>query len=177
MKQILFWLIFSIPLSHASIRPELFHTADTKKTQAYIEDGIFLGGDRSIDASVIKDIRRAKNGSMERFVIDLEGSMNGEPTAIDRPPYYQVAVNRDENRIVFSIWGKSRLQFDSNKVLKALRKSPALSSVELYPKLESDTWTFVLDLKSPQKIEVFELSDPVRIIVDLESAGKKKVKH
>jgi hypothetical protein len=41
------------------------------------------------------------------------------------------------------------------------------SSVELYPKLEEDSWTFALNLASDRPVEVFELKEPVRIIVDV----------
>ncbi len=149
---------------------------DSKKTQAYIEDGIFVGGDRAVDAVVIKDIRRAKNGDLERIVLDLEGSINGEPSAIGRSPYYQVAVNKEEGRVVVTIWGKPRLQFEPAKVMKGFQKSALISSIEMLPKLESDSWTFVLGFKDSRSIEVFELADPVRIILDVKQETKKKVR-
>ena len=100
----------------AELRPDKVHVADAKKNLSYIRDGLFVGGDKAIDDVVVKDIRRAANpGGFERVVIDLQGTKNGEPAAIPRPPYYQVAVTPDEKRIVFTIWGKPKLGFDSRE--------------------------------------------------------------
>jgi hypothetical protein len=155
------------PAVFASIRPESVHTADIEKRQSYLRDGLIVGGDRAIDRVVIKDIRRAMNAGYERMVIDLEGTLNGEPAAIQRAPFYQIAVNADERRIILTVWGKPKLAFDSSKVVRAFRKSRMFSSVELYPKLEEDSWTFALNLASDRPVEVFELKEPVRIIVDV----------
>ena len=37
----------------------------------------------------------------------------------------------------------------------------------LYPRLEEDVWTFAMELRGERPVEVFELKDPVRIIVDI----------
>ena len=156
----------------AELRPDKVHVADAKKNLSYIRDGLFVGGDKAIDDVVVKDIRRAANpGGYERVVIDLQGTKNGEPAAIPRPPYYQVAVTPDEKRIVFTIWGKPKLGFDSRRVVEAFRKSAVVRNVVLLPKVEDNTWTFVFELKGDSPVEVFELSDPVRIIMDIKGNG------
>ena len=157
----------------AELRPEKVHTADTKKTETYIRDGLFIGGDKAIDEVWIKDIRRAANPRYERVVIDLEGNMRGEPAAIQRPPYFQVAVSPDEKRLTFTIWGKPKFSFDPKKILAAFKKSVAVQNVSLLPRLEDESWTFVLEMKGGYPIEVFELSNPVRIIVDVRTGLKK----
>jgi hypothetical protein len=93
----------------ADLRPEKIHTADAKKNQFYIRDGLIVGGDKAIDEVVVKEIRRATNPGYERIVIDLEGNRGGEPVAIQRPPYFQVSVTPDEKRLVFTLWGKPKL--------------------------------------------------------------------
>jgi hypothetical protein len=155
----------------AELRPDKVHVADAKKNLSYIRDGLFVGGDKAIDEVVVKDIRRAANpGGFERVVIDLEGSKNGEPAAIPRPPYYQVSVTPDEKRLVFTLWGKPKLGFDSNRVVAAFRKSSVIENVVLLPKVEDNTWTFVFELKGDSPVEVFELADPVRVIIDIKSS-------
>src|SRR5262249_42795512 len=119
-----------------------------------------------------KNIRRAPNTGFERWVIDLEGNRSGEPVAIQRPPYFQVAVTPDEKRLVFTIWGKPRLEFDSKKVVTALHRSPLVQDIELFPRIEDERWTFSVDLKAGRPVEVFELSNPVRIIVDIKTASQ-----
>jgi len=152
----------------ADLRPEKIHVADAKKSKFYVKDGLIIGGDKAINEVVVRDIRRATNAGFERVVIDLEGNHNGEPAGIQRAPYYQIAVTPDERRLVFTLWGKPRLTFDSRKVVSAFRKSPAIQNVQLLPHLEEDSWTFVFEMKAGHPIEVFELSNPVRVIMDIQ---------
>lgn len=162
-----FLLVAAAAQASAALKPEAVHTADSKKTKAYIRDGLFVGGDRAIDEVVVRDIRRAANPGFERLVIDLEGNRGGEPAAIARPPYFHVAVSPDEKRLVFTLWGRPKLAFDSEKVIRAFKRSPIVESVELLPRLDDAMWTFVVGLKDGRPVEVFELGNPVRIIVDI----------
>lgn len=161
------FLKMPLALAVADLRPDKVNVADAKKTNAYIKDGLIVGGDRAVNEVVVKDIRRAVNPGFERIVIDLEGNRNGEPAAIQRPPFYQVAVSPDERRLVFTIFGHPKLSFDAKKIVAAFKRSPIIENVALFPVLEENSWTFVFELKSDQPVEVFELSTPVRIIMDI----------
>ncbi len=163
------FLFISHPLAWGELRPEKVYIAESKKTKTYIKEGLIVGGDRAINDVIVKDIRRAKNEGFERIVIDLEGTKNGEPAAVQRPPYYQFAVTPDERRLVVTFWGNPKLNFNAKKVLAEFKRSPVIQSVTLLPKLESQSWTFVFELKSDTPVEVFELSNPVRVIVDIQS--------
>lgn len=162
------------PLAQADIRPETVHVADMKKTKSYIRDGLIVGGDQQIDGVTVLDIRRAANKGFDRIVIDLETTQQGVPPKIQRPPYYQIAVTPDERRLVLSLFGKPKLRFNAKKVLSTFKHSAVIESVGLLPPLEDDVWTFVLELKSDSPVEVFELSNPVRIIVDIEQGRSNK---
>lgn len=162
--------------AHAALHPEKVHVAGNRKAEAYLTDGVVVGGDRAIDEVTVKDIRRAENPGYERLVIDLEGTRHGEPASIPRPSYFQVATNLEEKRLIVSLWGSPKLGFDSRKVLRAFKKSAVISSVDLLPKIEDEQWTFSLGLKSAKSVEVFELTDPVRIIVDIRSDAKPAAK-
>lgn len=153
----------------AAIDPTKVHVADVEKNNSYIQDGMVVGGDRAINEVVIHDIRRAMNSGFERIVLDLEGTRNGEPAAIPRPPYYQVAVSPDRRQLVLSVWGSPKLSFDSKKIVRSFKRSPYVKQVELYPVLNDEVWTTVLHLKEDRPVEVFELADPVRLIVDIRS--------
>ncbi len=156
--------------AHAELKPDKVFTADGKKTKFYLRDGMITGGDRAIDEVVVKDIRRGSNpAGFERIVIDLEGTRAGEPTAIPRPPYYQVSVTPDEKRLVFSLWGNPKLSFDSKRVVAEFKKSKVVDSIELFPRLEEHVWTFAMDMKKQHPVEVFELTNPVRIILDVKT--------
>lgn len=160
----------------ADLRPDRIHVADERKNLAYIRDGLIIGGDQAVNEFVVKDIRRATNTGYERVVIDLEGNRNGEPTAISRAPYFQIAVTPDEKRMVFSLYGKPKLAFDSRRVLQAFKKSALVQNVVLLPRLEEDVWTFVLELKKGTPVEAFELGNPVRLIIDMKSPPRAPAK-
>lgn len=151
----------------AALLPEKVHVTEGRKSDAYIQDGLFVGGDRVVQDVVIKDLRRAMNpAGYERIVIDLEGSSA-------RTPYYQIAVNRDEKRLILTIWGHPKLSSNPQKIIGAFKKSAHIDSIEFYPQVEDDFMTIVMNLKSTQPVEAFELSAPSRIIIDLKSKARK----
>jgi hypothetical protein len=162
-------------VAQAALGPDAVRVADGRKTEAYVKDGVVVGGDRAITHSVVRDIRRADNSQYERVVIDLEGTMNGEPAAVPRPPFFQAAITPDERRIVLSIWGQPELKFDSARVLGSFKKSRAVSKVELLPKVDDQVWSFALNLRTDARVEVFELGAPTRIILDIRSDTPKSL--
>lgn len=159
-----------VSVTHAqTLRSDHVHQAEGKKTNVYIKDGVFVGGDRAINQVTVKEIRRSVNPAYERLVIDLEGSRSGEPAALNRAPSFHVAVNPDEKRVIVTITGKSKLAFDSKKIVSTFKHSRLIRSIELYPQVEEDSWMFTLNLKTGRPVEVFELTDSARIIIDLRS--------
>ena len=155
-------------VAHAALEQSRYFQADGKKTEHYISDGVVVGGDPAIHSVRVTEIRRAANPKFERIVIDLDASRaDGEVTALARPPYYQVSVNPEEKRIVYTLWGKPQLDFQAQKVMAAFKKSRVVESVELLPAVNPDQWTFVLNLKAGSPVEVFDLTQPARIITDI----------
>ena len=159
--------LFVLEPAWGEVRPEKVQTSDVRKTNVYLPDGVVVGGDRAINDPVITGIRRAGNAGFDRVVIDIEANVNGSPAPIPRPPYYQVAVNKEEKRVVVTVSGNPRLSFDSEKVLAGFGKSPVVNKVMLFPRMNEASWTFALELKAAAPIEVFELTDPVRIVIDI----------
>ena len=170
MKTLISVLTFFIVTSSQGAigpNPDDIHVTDAQKTKNYLNEGLVIGGDRTIDDVIVLDIRYATNSDFERIVIDLDGNKNGEPAVIQRPPYYQVEVSKEYNRAVVTVYGKPKLAFDAKRVKKSFRKSRAIKSVDLFPLIEKNRWTFSLNLKPGKYIEVFELSNPVRVILDI----------
>ncbi|MEO5971271.1 MAG: hypothetical protein ABIQ95_15195 [Bdellovibrionia bacterium] len=154
--------------ARSEIRPEKIHVSDSKKTETYIDDGLIMGGDRAINNVVIKDIRRALNPGFERVVLDLESQQTGESIELPRAPYFQLAINSEENRMIMTLWGQPKLGFDSKKVVDAFKKSKIVKNIVLLPRIEDDSWTFVFELIPHFNVEVFELKKPVRLILDIQ---------
>lgn len=156
--------------SYALIAPAKIHFSEAKKNRSYVSDGLILGGDRTVDEVSVKDIRHASNVGFERIVIDLDSSRGAEKK-VQRPPYYQVSINPEEKRLVFTLWGKAKLDFDPKKVISSFKQSSMIQNIMLLPTLEEDSWTFAISMKSTSPVEVFELTHPVRLILDFQ---KKK---
>ena len=143
--------------------------AGGNKTQNYITDGFFAGGDRSVTATKLKDIRRAKSGEgFERIVFDLE------PLTDDRHavPYFQVQPAVGGDGLVVSIWGDVAYDFDGKKIRKAFEKSANVKRLNILPQVEDGLAMIELVLDSGKsdkkaKFEVFRLTQPARIIVDI----------
>lgn len=154
-------------LAWCDLRPEKVFLADDKKTKNYIKDGLITGGDQTTHDFTIKDIRHAKNSDYERLVIDIDTGHPAETTPIAHAPYYQVAITPDEKRLVVTLYGKPKLSFNAKKVAEAFKRSAKVQKINLLPLLDDESWTFSFDMKSGHPVEVFELSNPIRIILDI----------
>ncbi|MCC7442360.1 MAG: hypothetical protein IT285_12055 [Bdellovibrionales bacterium] len=164
------------PAASAAVDPALsprsVHTADLRKNKVYVDDGIVVGGDRNVNDVVILGLRHATQAGFERFVLDLEGNGEGDSVAIERAPFYQVSVAPDTRQVVFTVWGNPKIGFDPSKAVAKLKNSSVVKNVELLPVLEKDRWSFVVHLREPRAVEVFELSRPVRVILDIRTASR-----
>lgn len=79
-----------------------------------------------------------------------------------------MAVTPDERRLIFTLWGNPKLGFNPKKVLSAFKNSSVIQSISLLPQLENELWMFVLELKTDSAVEVFELTNPLRVIMDIQ---------
>ncbi len=165
----LFDLFFGSSFSQAFVASKIY-TAAFQKNKEYVSEGLIIGGRHTIDGIKIKNIRRAPNDSFERVVIDLESTQPGE--ILSHPPYYQLAMIPEERQLVMTIWGHAQLEFNPKIIPQKFQKSPVIQKIDFIPPLEPENqpWTFVLNLRGPAAIEVFELteSQPIRIIIDIQ---------
>ena len=126
MKTVLCSLVASFGVlvtasASAALEPSRVFQAEGRKTEHYISDGVIVGGDPAIQSVRVREIRRAANPKFDRIVIDLEASRSdGEPTALARPPHYQVSINPEEKRLIYTIWGSPQFDFNAPKVVAAL---------------------------------------------------------
>ncbi|MBI2606943.1 MAG: hypothetical protein HYW49_12790 [Deltaproteobacteria bacterium] len=163
------WLALAITVTvagaHAAPGPR--YEAGAKKSGAYRSEGFFAGGSKEVTSVRLKDVRRADSQEgFERVVFDLED--HGE-----RVPYFQVQAANGEGRVVVSIWADTQYDFDAAKVAKAFSKSRRVRKFRALPRLEDGLSIFELSLSGTEKntekkLEAFYLTDPSRIIVDLQ---------
>lgn len=164
MKTALSMLVVLLATSAvAALEPSRIREALPKKTENYLGDGVITGGDREVRGGIVKDLRRAANAGFERIVLDLES---------EKPPYFQAAVEPAEKRIVVTVFGNPHIGLNAKKIVENFKKSPLVQSVEFFPKVEEDTFIFALHLRAAVPVEVFELSAPSRIILDLKASPK-----
>jgi hypothetical protein len=161
----------------AALKTEKIFIAEAKKSKTYIRGGVIVGGDWAIDDFAVTGIRRAANSGFERIVVDLDGNRAGEPAALDRPPYYHVSIMPELKRLVVTVVGKPKIALDPAKITAVFKKSQTVSKVELLPMVEKDRWSFVLHLKQATGVEVFELTKPTRIILDLQASAEHAAAH
>ncbi|MEW6057659.1 MAG: hypothetical protein AB1540_13695 [Bdellovibrionota bacterium] len=157
--------------SHAAIQLGKPHPAAGNKTGNYISEGFFRGGDRSVTSVKLKNIRRAKSGkaadAYERIVLDLTPNADNKAMV----PYFQVQHAPQENRFVVSIWADVAYDFDRTTVRRAFAKSTHVKKLNIVPRVEDglSVVEFVTHASKGRKpkVEVFQLNQPPRIIVDI----------
>lgn len=154
----IFWGLSS-PLRASTSLPEVYKT-EPKKTQVYIHEGIIEGGESEVNASFVTNIRRSKNADFERVVLDFDSK---------KIPAFHISVEPKMKRILFTISGNTKPTFNGAQILKQFKKSGIIDSIELFPKIDEKNWTFNIKLKRDVPVEVFTLSQPERIVMDLKT--------
>jgi hypothetical protein len=150
--------ILTIAPAFSAIAKSEVYRAEPKKTQVYIHEGVIEGGESTVQNAFVSNIRRSKNADYERVVLDLDAK---------QIPSFHISVEPDLKRVVVTISGNARTSFEATKVVEAFKKSRLIEKVELFPKIEEQSWTFNLKLKKDVPVEAFTLSAPNRIVVDL----------
>jgi hypothetical protein len=170
-KPLILALAFSLFLprnAHAQFDSENFKQALKLKKEFYLREGSFSGGDRNSSDFRVSDVRIAANPlGFDRVVIDLSGNTNGEKTKLSRPPFYLVELNPASKMVTITLYGKPKLEFSTSAAMQAARKSKTISKLDFIPLVNEDRWVWTIETQVPVKAEVFELSDPARVIIDL----------
>jgi len=158
---------FSSQLAFAQFDAAGFKQALKVKRNAYTGEGSISGGDRASSDFRVAQIRVAANAEgYDRLVIELQGNEAGEKTTLARPPFYLVENDPSNKRLVVTLYGKAKLDFSRQTATQQVKKTK-ISNLDFLPVLDPDRWSFVVHTQVPIKAEVFELSAPARIIIDL----------
>lgn len=158
----------SLPTAQAQVDSLRFKQALKLKKNFYLGDGSFTGGDRASSDFTVSNVRVASNPEgYDRVVIDLSGNRLGEKSKLSRPPFFLVEVDPALKRINVTLYGKPKIDFSTMTALRASRKGTVIKEFEFIPLVEQDRWTWVIHTFQAPKAEVFELTDPARIIIDV----------
>ena len=145
-----------------------FKQALKVKKGAYLADGSFSGGDRSSSDFRVSNIRVAANPEgYDRLVIDFTGNEGGQKSTLARPPFFMVESESGSKRVNITVYGRAKLDFSSQSAIQSAKKTKHISKIDFIPVVNEDRWIFSIQTQTPVKAEVFELSDPARIIIDL----------
>ncbi len=156
-----FMILATIQNANAQFDENGFKQALKVKKNAYLSEGSFSGGDGANTDFHVSQIRVAANpAGYDRLVIEVE-------PASGRPPFYMIENDPSNKRVQVTLYGKAKLDFSSQTALQQAKKTKHISKLEFLPLLGSDRFTFVIKTQVPVKTEVFELSQPSRIIIDL----------
>lgn len=146
--------------AHAQFDEGAFRQALKLKKNLYLSEGSVSGGDRAQSDFKVVSVRIAANpAGYDRVVIDLADSK--------RPPFFMVQNDPVSNRVLVTLYGKAKLDFSSQTAIQSARKTKTIKKMEFIPLVESDRWMFSMECQTGVKSEVFELTDPSRIIIDL----------
>jgi len=169
------WLFGSLILfllvphsAHAQFDDLKFKQALKVKKDFYITEGSFTGGDRTSSDFTVSNVRVASNpAGYDRVVIDLSGNHLGEKSTLTRPPFYLIEVDPNEKRVLITLYGLPKLDFSTMSSIQSARKAKMISELEFTPLANQDRWSWVIHSRQTPKVEVFELTEPARIIIDL----------
>jgi hypothetical protein len=137
-----------------------FRQALKVKKGIYLKEGSFTGGDRLSSDVTISNVRVAANPEgYDRLVIDF--------SKLERPPFFLVQNDPQAHRVVATIYGKVKADFSTQSAIQAAKKTKSIKKLEFLPVVEPDRWQFSAEVQGSVKTEVFELTGPARIIIDL----------
>ena len=154
--------------AHAQFDEAGFKQALKVKKDAYLSEASFSGGDRSHSDFRVSQVRVAPNpAGYDRIVIELSGNAGGEKSSLDRPPFFMVENDPSNHRVQVTVYGKAKLDFSSQAAAQQAKKAKLISRLEFIPLVDADRWSWVIHTQVAVKAEVFELSEPARIIIDV----------
>ena len=157
-----FCLFLSSTRANASPAPVI--AANKTKQNAYLNDVTVYGGNANAPLMSVNSIRRAKNKGFERIVVDLNS-----PDSQNELPYFQVALASDQNKIILGIRGIQGNRLKQNVLNQRFARSAIIASSYLVPVNEDGLFSLELDLRKQASVETFYLTNPPRIILDIET--------
>jgi N-acetylmuramoyl-L-alanine amidase len=158
------WLIAVLVLVTVLARPTIFWAAiqGSHTTKAQLQSGVKTpqsGGMMPVDSSLpmVRDIRHWTNPSYTRIVIDVDGAVQHRFGRLHNPD--RLYVDLLGAQLSPALQGHSLTV--SDQLLKSVRGGQN----------QPDVVRIVLDVKTIRDYHVFTMSDPYRLIIDIQGTG------
>lgn len=167
-------VLFATSLCFEAFAASPYKRSLTQKNNAYVSDGVFIGGEANNGTSILA-LRRefSPKIGIERVVVDI-GNKEAKPDAKDLG-YFQVSMDPQNQRIVLDITQLRISKLSEQQIQEAFKKSPLVKSAELTLDPEDQSASLVLNLKQPAKLEVFQIrksGKPARVVMDIKAMAK-----
>ncbi|MFN7826047.1 MAG: hypothetical protein ACK5P6_11875 [Pseudobdellovibrionaceae bacterium] len=129
-------------------------------------EGVIRGGQAGAGFSIL-DVRRSQNQKAERWVVDF-GDAVKQPLA-SQPPYFNAELRKDRKVILdFSQVWNSKL--DEKALQKMMKQSPVVKSIKVNFEPQSQTMSWVLEMKQEVQLRVTPVKgssrSPAKLVVD-----------
>ena len=169
LSLVILLLLLALPQpTYAQFDPAGFKQALKLKKNIYFSDSTISGGDGSVSDFRVSQIRLAANkDGYDRIVLELQGNDSGSKSALTIPPFYMVENDSNNKRVLITLFGKVKQEFSRQIASQQARRTKFISHLEFLPLVDTDRWSWLVYTQVPVKAEVFELTSPSRIIIDL----------
>ncbi|MCE3010847.1 MAG: hypothetical protein LW875_09565 [Proteobacteria bacterium] len=129
-------------------------------------EGVIRGGQAGTGFSIL-DVRRTQTQKVERWVVDF-GDAVKQPLA-SQPPYFNAELRKDRKVILdFSQVWNSKL--DEKALQKMIKQSPFVKSIKVNFEPQSQTMSWVLEMKQEVQLQVTPVKGssrtPAKLVVD-----------
>ncbi len=153
----------NVPWDDSDVRQALM-----AKKNVLLGAGAFTGGDGTLKDFRVTAMRAGTSPEgYDRFVIDLIGNEKGVASPLNRAPRFHVENIPATKQVVISLFGKPKVEASLANAQASVRKTKFVEALQVYPVLDDGTFALTLKTSEAVRTEVFELSKPSRIIIDL----------
>lgn len=144
--------------------PTSLRTALKLKKNLYRSEGATVGGVPTVNQFTVNNLRVGTHGQdYDRVVVETQFPSQG---AQQQAPSFHVEVNSNTHTTVVTLYGHAQLAFNTKLVQNQIKKTKWIQKIQLMPVVDQDRWIFSIDTTPGTEVEVFELSQPGRIILD-----------
>jgi hypothetical protein len=153
-------ILFSLILGWAIVYAQISSVTAFENSKNKMST-IITGGDSALKHSYVVDIRYGRQPGFDRYVIDLATDES------KRPPFYHAFRNSKTNQIKITVLGEIQPELNHPKIRRALSRSRWVDQIDVGAHSSKEYWTLDFQVQPGLVVDIFELSSPPRIVIDL----------